>query len=319
MKALATLFTLLLLTPAAWAVIPENGWWWNASESGRGFNIEIQNNSLFMASFGYDTNGTPMWIISSGPMSTERDYTGELFRSSFGQCFGCPYVPPSIVPAGVVTLRFTSSQTAVLTVNGFSVNVQRFNFWLNETQPDAMLGQWSAVIGAAEDFIFDGERINYSSKLFSNGTLFATGNRLGSSVAVNPAVVAFVPSQGVWSALLDSSSTFYRLFIFTNTGFNRVEGNFWIYQKTANPTGSGTFYQGFRTASAARIQNGNGPGSSKSDTPGAGANDAEERDRLLFQRLSERNESKSDPEKSVLEIARFMQDLLKRQNQEVAR
>jgi hypothetical protein len=308
MKAVASIL-LFLISPICWGVIPENGWWWNASESGRGFNIEIQNNSLFMASFGYDSNGSPMWIISSGPMTTERDYTGELFRSSFGQCFGCPYVAPSIVSAGTVTLRFSSSQTAILTVNGFSVNVQRFNFWLNETVPDAMLGQWSAVIGAAEDVIFDGERINYSGKFLSNGTLYATGSRLGSSSAANPALVSYVPAQGAWLALLDSSSSFYRLFIFSTTGFNRVEGSFWIYQKTANPTGPGMFYQAFRTASAARLQTGNGPGSSKSMADGDQWLRAEERDHALFQRMSSQGVGKL-LDVSMMKIVEAMQTAL---------
>jgi hypothetical protein len=41
----------LLSANMAFAVTPENGWWWNPAESGRGFNIETQNNTVFVATF----------------------------------------------------------------------------------------------------------------------------------------------------------------------------------------------------------------------------------------------------------------------------
>jgi hypothetical protein len=209
-------------------------------------------------------------------------------------------------------LHFTSSQSAVLTINGFSVNVQRYNFWLNETVPDAMLGQWSAVIGAAEDIIFDAERINYNGKYTANtGTVYASGNRLGSSGAANLALVTYFPSQGAWSALVDSSSSYYRLFIFNTTGFNRVEGSFWIYLKTSSPTGNGTFYQAFRTASAARIITGIGPGSSKGVATGE-ATAQKEKDARLAEALGEGRSAKALlSEGDVLEIAKAMEAMLK--------
>jgi hypothetical protein len=36
----------IFATTAVYAMLPENGWYWNRNESGRGFNIEIQNNVL---------------------------------------------------------------------------------------------------------------------------------------------------------------------------------------------------------------------------------------------------------------------------------
>ena len=59
---------------------------------------------------------------------------------------------------------------------------------------------------------------------------------------------------GIYSILVDSSADYYRYFRFDTTGFNRVEGQWWIFDKNAQPTGPGEFFQGFRTASASLLK-----------------------------------------------------------------
>jgi hypothetical protein len=49
--------------------VPDSGWYFNPNESGRGFNIEIQGNTLFMAGFIYDTAGNPIWLGATGPLA----------------------------------------------------------------------------------------------------------------------------------------------------------------------------------------------------------------------------------------------------------
>lgn len=262
MKRACALLLLLLLSRGASAIIPENGWWWASNESGRGFNIEVQNNVIFFASFAYESNGAPAWLVAGGPMTSDRDFTASLTKFSGGQCFGCPYSAPVQVAAGTVTLRFTSSQTAVLAINGTSINVKRFDFWANEATPDAMLGEWSSVIGSAASPLYDGERIQYRSKFSDSTGVYLSGARVGS--AGNTAVLGYNAARGLWTALLDSSTTFYRYFEFSQTGFNRVEGNFWLVTKGTQVSGAGTFFQGFRTASFAWVTSGTGPASTKS-------------------------------------------------------
>ena len=284
MKKIKLFLLGLVLSFNAAAIIPENGWWWNPSENGRGFNLEVQDNLLFLASFAYDANGNPAWYTAGGAMTSDRDWTAQLVVSTRGQCFGCAYVAPTLVNAGTVSLRFTSSQTAVLTVNGVSINVQRLDFWAYNTRPEGMLGEWSAVIGASGD-IFDGERIQYSAKQTDSSGTYLAGKRLGSSSSTNPAVVSYSSSTGQWTALLDSSSSFYRLFRFSNTGFNRVEGSFWIYSKGSQPSGNGTFYQAFKTASYAFLTSGTGPASTKRGAI-VDMSVYERRDAALFANLS---------------------------------
>ena len=306
-RFLSALLLGFLLSANAWAVIPENGWWWNSTESGRGFNLEIQNNLLFFSTFGYDNSGHPAWYVAGGPMTSDRDWSATLYATANGQCFGCPYVAPQTIPLGTVTLHFTSSQTAVLSIAGVSINVKREDWWLNESTPDAMLGEWSAVIGSFGD-VFDGERIDYIGKTTSNGTVYASGGRMGSTVALNPALVSYSAANSQWVALLDSSTPFYRLFAFNTTGFNRVEGTFYIYPKGGSPSGSGMFYQAFRTASFAYLQTGTGPASSKSLELTSQAMEA--RDANLYRQMMA--SEKSQPvNPAILEMARELEAALR--------
>lgn len=93
------------------------GWWWNPDENGRGFSIDVQGDTLFMAGFMYDTAGNPVWYISSGKLSSPKSFSGTLLQVSGGQTIGGPYRPPaSFVAVGTVSIDFTSTETGVLTL-----------------------------------------------------------------------------------------------------------------------------------------------------------------------------------------------------------
>jgi hypothetical protein len=271
-----------LATLPARAIIPENGWWWVSGESGSGFNLEVQDNLLFFASFGYDTSGNPVWYTAGGAMTSDRDFAATLFRTSAGSCVGCPYRPPIVTEVGTMRLTFSSSQNATLTLAGATVPVTRFNFWLNESRPDAMGGEWSFVIGESAFPVFDGERIGFTRKVTDSAGTYMSGSRLGS--ASNTAVVQYNNNLGKWTLLLDSSTTAYRYFEFNTTGFNRLEGQFWVYSKGSSPSGAGTFFQAHRSASLSFLTTGRGPASSKRDLAAEGF--AARSDQLLIERLA---------------------------------
>ena len=48
---------------------PENGWWWNEDESGRGFFMEWQGESLDVAGYMYDEQGNSVWYLTVAQMS----------------------------------------------------------------------------------------------------------------------------------------------------------------------------------------------------------------------------------------------------------
>lgn len=276
-RFLAVLGALLLLVGLdAHAVIPENGWWWNPSTSGSGFNLEVQDDILFFAAFAYDRNGNPTWLTAGGRMSSDRDFTGVLSSYSGGSCLGCGYHAPLASDAGTVTLHFDSSQTATLTINGFSEPVQRFDFWLNTVAPDAMLGEWSMVIGDASTAAFFGERVQLRGRAVDSTGPYLYGNRLGASG--DAAYVRYNAATDTYSMLLDSSPGYYRYSEWTQAGFNRIEGTTWVYPKGSSPSGGGTFFQAYRSASAAFVQTGSGPASTKAapvhDAAAATARDA---------------------------------------------
>ena len=108
--------------------MPQTGWWWNESESGRGFVVEVQGNKLFFSGYMYDDAGIATWYISTGDMTSTSLYTGTFQRCSGGQSLTGPYQAPGCVAdQGNVTLQFTSQITATMTLpNGSVVPLTRF-------------------------------------------------------------------------------------------------------------------------------------------------------------------------------------------------
>ena len=55
-----------LQTSPALTDYPENGWWWNQDASGRGYLLERQGDTIFLASFHYTAEGDPDWLVAVG-------------------------------------------------------------------------------------------------------------------------------------------------------------------------------------------------------------------------------------------------------------
>jgi hypothetical protein len=95
---------------------PGTGWWWNESESGRGYSVEIQGGNAFVVSFMYDDDGNAVWYFSAGPMITPTHYEGDILRFSGGQTLTGPYQPPrSPDTIGRMTVDFLTPDEADLT------------------------------------------------------------------------------------------------------------------------------------------------------------------------------------------------------------
>jgi hypothetical protein len=107
---------------------PETGWYWNSSESGRGYFLEIQGTSLFLSAYMYDSAGYPSWYIANGSMLNSRFFQGTLTEHCCGQTVYGGYQAASVrATRGTVTLQFTSTTTAVLTLpSGQQVSLERF-------------------------------------------------------------------------------------------------------------------------------------------------------------------------------------------------
>lgn len=112
------------------AALPESGWWWNPSESGRGFSIETQGNAIFLAGFMYDAAGNPVWYTGQGTVANNA-YAGSWQQFANGQSLAGAYRTPILLDGnvGALTLVFTGPRSANLTLpNGRVLALTRFDF-----------------------------------------------------------------------------------------------------------------------------------------------------------------------------------------------
>jgi hypothetical protein len=255
-KCLAVLLALAAL-PAS-AIYPETGWYWNPNESGRGFNLEIQDNVLFMSAFVYRADGTPAWYVAGGPMTDDKNFTADLFETSGGQCLGCAYRPNTATKVGTATVVFSSERAATITLPGATISVIRQDWsGYGSASRDALVGEWSSTEGDPVSPLYSGDRISLYIPQTDAAGPYISGSRTGA--VINQAVGEFNLSIGTFSIVLDSSAGFFKLYVFSLNAFNRAEGAVWTYAKTSQPTGPGTYYVAHRTKSGAFLRTGVGP------------------------------------------------------------
>ena len=109
----------------------QNGIWWNASQSGRGFYVESQGNQVSIGAYMYDETGQPVWYTTLAPLSSDGlSASGQLLQFANGQTLGgSPKAPALISTLGTVIFTATSNNTAQLTMpNGSQINLTRFLF-----------------------------------------------------------------------------------------------------------------------------------------------------------------------------------------------
>jgi hypothetical protein len=114
---------------------PENGWWWDPAESGRGFFIEWQNGQggpqADLAAYMYDDAGNPVWYLSVYPTPDPRRFSGNWWSYAGGQTLTGTYKPPTRISDNVapVTVEFHDATRATMTLpGGRTVSLQRHRF-----------------------------------------------------------------------------------------------------------------------------------------------------------------------------------------------
>lgn len=132
----------LLAAKAAFALAPEDGWWWNPAQPGFGYNIETQNGTVFVAVFIYDDDGSPTWYSGSGSIQNN-SVAIDLHRYKGGPCLGCTYTSPQTNSIGKqLVLTFDESKSkATATLDGITNHIERFNFKLGN-KINQLLGAW---------------------------------------------------------------------------------------------------------------------------------------------------------------------------------
>jgi len=120
-------FAIIVWLPAGNAYAePQNGWWWNPNESGRGYFIEMTGGVMYLAGYFYDVSGRATWLSSGGPVTDLYSYSGTLQSYRDGQSvFGAYRAPATAVDVGAVTVTFSDDSHGTLTWPGGTVQIER--------------------------------------------------------------------------------------------------------------------------------------------------------------------------------------------------
>jgi len=101
-------------------IVPQSGWWYAASQGGRGYFLEVQGSQAFFAGYMYRADGTPVWYVA-GPtaMTTPSSLTANLVEVANGPTFANPTVNNGVsTTTGTMTATFASATTGSLVING---------------------------------------------------------------------------------------------------------------------------------------------------------------------------------------------------------
>lgn len=131
---------------AAQAFMPQAGMWMVKSERngqpGRGFGLDVQNDTLVLSVYAYDQNGNSTFYLSAGKYASDR-YVGELNKYRGGRYFGSgDRVGKEDGSAGQVSMRFVSGTKGYITFPGEpEKEIARFDFGYNNSQQH-LRGVW---------------------------------------------------------------------------------------------------------------------------------------------------------------------------------
>ena len=140
----------LALTGMAHAFVPQGGTWIISDElngaPGRGFAIDVQNDTVVMQVYAYERNGQPTFYMATGHLGDNNIVDARLGRYEGGRYLGSG--PQSGVERGSpgnVRIRFISGTQGFITLPGEpEKELKRFQFGYDNS-PQALLGLWSAV------------------------------------------------------------------------------------------------------------------------------------------------------------------------------
>ena len=245
---------LTFLPSFAAAFTPESGWWYNPAESGRGFAIEVQNNTVFMSGFLYEADGAPLWFVTSANYSqTNNRFEGDMLSLRGGQCLSCAFRPPVLQPSlGRISVNFTSPSSANLVWPGGSVPIVRQIYGVSEGI-ERTFGTFAFSSNGNSGRVHFGNWLSFTRTQF-DASLGAYA--VGSTESGRTAVAAFNADKSVILILVDVSTSYWETYLVPTTFFGTREGSaLWAtYLKTQTaptPTAYASFHRVFPQAASA--------------------------------------------------------------------
>jgi len=170
---------LFMCTGLVYAFAPQAGTWVVTSEvdgkPGRGLAIDVQNTTLVMQMYAYESNGQPTFYLAVGDV-VDNKVTAPLTQYTGGRYFGSGAQSGTAAGSpGNVSIRFTSGATGFITFpNEGEVAISRFNFGY-PFAPSSLKGVWSFTsigsLGVSSDAVI----------LTDTGPSTSTGNGLVAS------------------------------------------------------------------------------------------------------------------------------------------
>jgi hypothetical protein len=278
------IFCTVLLSGIVQAATPENGFWWNRAEGGRGYSIEVQDNYLFFAGFLYDNSGNATWYTTQGLLESNGNFVGTLTSGRGGQCINCSYVAPvyTVGSGGPISINFTSEVEGTLSWGSPSrtIPITRFDYYYTRTAPDQqsdlLRGEWQMTLdytGApgANLASYYGDAIIFTSVNRTSTTFTVNGCRSLSSAARTctgaRAAYGYLSGTDQHIFVVDNDSTTQTVYSL-RVGLTQLRGTAKTCAKTlsvANCLSTTSVYavpvRGFRTKSNAYVNGGSGPSS----------------------------------------------------------
>ena len=140
------LMSALLSAGLAQAFVPQAGTWVidaeNNGQPGRGFGLDVQNNTLVMQMYAYESSGAPTFYLSAGAYRNGT-YSGQLGQYRNGRYLGSGARDGVATgSAGVVSMRFVSGTQGFITFPGEAEkSISRYSFAYNSS-PESLRGIW---------------------------------------------------------------------------------------------------------------------------------------------------------------------------------
>lgn len=272
-------------TVRAASYTPESGFWWNPAEPGSGLSIEIEDNFIYVAAYLYDAQGFPYWYIASGTLADNAGTLSlgptQVTTATGGQCLGCVWRAPTVVPAGgLMTIVFDRNDEtrATLTWGGQTKLFRRMDYYDIGFGPDAenqrMLGEWQIVL----DFFAAGG--NYAAYPYFGDVVILDeirrtpqltqmiGCRPQTSLALrctssddnihDAASFYNTIDRATYITVRDQSNSYFTYV--ADVGVHQFDGVVQVHPN-GGFSSNGTFFpvRGFRSASRSAVQTGLGP------------------------------------------------------------
>lgn len=167
---------------SATALMPAGGLWVidseNTGQSGRGFQLEVENEVLVFTYYGYRADGSSVFYLAAGPISNNT-FTAPLTEYQGGRTLGGAYKPAAALGnVGNVTLSFTSGLHGSITLPGESAQaISKFGFGYS-SGPDGLLGTWLMT------YLVSGLKV---TEVYALNTKLSSATPTGNGVVTNDA------------------------------------------------------------------------------------------------------------------------------------